>query len=98
MLGISFSELFVILVVGAVLVRPKDIPHIVKAIKKARQYLFKLKKEFLAYYNDFHEEIDEVASETKYIIDQEGKPQVAYDISDLEELRPKKKKELTEIS
>lgn len=98
MLGISFSELFVIFIIGAVLVRPKDIPHIVKAIKKAHQYFLNLKKEFLAYYNEFHEEIDEVTSETRYIIDQEGKPQVAYDVSDLEELRPKKKKEVTEIS
>lgn len=103
MFGISLSEFFVIFVIGAILVRPKDLPGIVKAIRKAHQYLLNLKKEFLSYYNQFHNEVEEIESETKYIIDQTGTPQIAYDVSELEELRSnkksnKKQKDLTEMS
>ena len=102
MFGISFSELFIILLIAAVFVRPKDIPHIAKGLRRAYNHFMRLKKEVMSYYEQFHNELEEIESETKYIIDQNGKSQIAYDVSDLENLRPKKssnkKKKITEIS
>jgi Sec-independent protein translocase protein TatA len=102
MFGISFAELFIILLIAAIFVRPKDIPHIAKGLRKAHKHFMELKKEVMSYYTQFHDELEEIESETKYIIDQNGKSQIAYDVSDLKDLRPKKrskkKKELTEYS
>ena len=85
MFGISFSELCIVIVVALILLRPKDLPYIVKVIKSIHKKFNKLKNEFLTYYNEFHEEITESKDDiegSNYILDDNGVLQRAYDISD----------------
>lgn len=44
----SLFEIFVILIVGILVAKPEDLPHIVKKIKELRAFINKTKKELLA--------------------------------------------------
>ena len=90
MLGISFSEFMVVLIVGVLFVRPKDLPHIAKILKSAHRQFHKIKSEFMSYYKQFHEEIDCLDDKEEYVVDDNGVPQRSYDISELKEKKRRK--------
>lgn len=85
MFGISFSELIIVLIVATVVMRPKDLPYVINICKSVYRQFRKFKKEFFSYYQEFHDEIalDEEQEQKKYVLDDKGVPQIAYDISDL---------------
>jgi Sec-independent protein translocase protein TatA len=58
MIGLSFSEIIVILLVILVIVNPKDIPIIIKYFKKVRSYFQNFNKEFSSIMNNISSELD----------------------------------------
>ncbi|MCH9753328.1 MAG: hypothetical protein K0T99_00300 [Alphaproteobacteria bacterium] len=83
MLGISFSEFIIVAIVACIVIRPKDVPTVIKFFKVLYKKFMRLKKEFFSYYQEFHDEVLE--DESEYIVDQQGVPQKVYDISDLKD-------------
>lgn len=85
MFDIGFSELLLIAVVALVVVGPKDLPvvirHVMKFVRELRGVYSGLKKQM----HQVMEEagVNDMMHETSTIIDLEGKPQKAYNVSDL---------------
>ena len=89
MLDIGFSELLLIAVVALVVIGPKDLPvvirHMVKFMRELRDVYSGLK-------HQMHQVIEEVGLDdlkqhTSTILDLDGKPQQAYNVQDLDQLR-----------
>lgn len=86
MLDVGFSELLLILAAAAVFLRPKDLPVVIRTIAKLGRQLKETTSGVRA-------QIKEVVGEleaTTTIIDLEGKPQKAYDVSTLKSLETPK--------
>jgi Sec-independent protein translocase protein TatA len=85
MLGISFYEFIIVAIVACVVIRPKDVPTVIKFFKVLYKKFMKLKKEILSYYKEFHDEVidEEVEEENGFILDEQGVLQKTYDISEL---------------
>ena len=85
MFDIGFSELLLIAVVALVVVGPKDLPvvlrHGMKFLRELRAVYTGLKSQMHQVMEDSG--IHEMMQETTTIIDLEGKPQKAYDVSQL---------------
>lgn len=79
MLDFSFKELLVVAVVALIVLRPEDIPGL---MRKLGQVFGKGK----AMMNEFSSAFEDEKKELDTIIDLEGKEQVAYDVNDLDEL------------
>ncbi|MES2984991.1 MAG: Sec-independent protein translocase protein TatB [Pseudomonadota bacterium] len=92
MFDIGFSELLLIAVVGLVVIGPKDLPvvirHVVKFMHELRGLYSGLKKQMHAVMDEVG--IDDLKQEMTTIIDLEGKPQKAYNVSELVQLEAKK--------
>lgn len=87
MFGLSLAETGVILLVALLVIGPKELPTMIRAIGRVL-------KQLRGYGDEFRKAFDEIAAETKLkelhdevmverptIIDLEGKPQPTYDIS-----------------
>lgn len=108
MLGISFSEFIIVAIVACVVMRPKDVPVVIKFFGAVYKKIMRLKKEFFSYYQEFHNEVidEEVELDNGFILDEKGIPQKVYDISELKESALNRgkgktkavKKELTDVS
>lgn len=108
MLGVSFSEFIIVAIVACVVMRPKDVPVVIKFFGEIYKKIMKMKKEFFSYYQEFHNEVidEEVESDNGFILDEKGIPQKVYDISELKESALNKgksktkpsNKELTDVS
>ena len=92
MLGINFSEWLLILVVGFVVIGPKELPvvvrHIAALIREIRAFTSGVRAQF-------HEAarqagFDDILDGTSTIIDLDGKPQQAYDVRELKTLEAPK--------
>ena len=86
MLDIGFSELLLILAAAIVLLRPRDMPAIIRTIVTCVRQL----KEFTAGVRAQCTDVVRELEATTTIIDLEGKPQQAYDVKDLAALTPPK--------
>lgn len=98
MLDVGFSELLLIAVVGLIVIGPKDLPVVIRSLRKVI-------REFSEVYNGLKRQVTEVIDESELrelnknlttIIDLEGKPQQAYDVRDLESMRAPKPPEVKE--
>jgi sec-independent protein translocase protein TatB len=89
MFDIGFSELLLIAVAGIVVIGPKDLPvvvrHVATFLREVRGVYAGLKSHMNAMMDEAG--INDMKREMTTIIDLEGKPQVAYDVRELEELR-----------
>lgn len=89
MFDIGITELLLIVVAAIVFVGPKDLPVVVRAVAKC---LRELRAFYLGAKHQAMKLVDEVGlsdihQEMTTIIDLEGKPQQAYDVRELEQLR-----------
>lgn len=89
MFDIGFSELLLIAVAGIVVIGPKDLPVVVRHVAKCMR---ELRGAYAGIKNQMTQLADEAGltdmkREMTTIIDLEGKPQVAYDVRELEGLR-----------
>lgn len=93
MFELSFAEILLILIVGLVVIGPKDLP---KVIKSVREFIVKAKKmahefsqevlkidEIKNIHDDLKQEVEKVNNDIKMIVDMDGNLQPTYDISDL---------------
>ena len=58
MIGLSFGEIIIILIVGLLIINPKDIPQIIKYIKGFKSYIDSLSSEFKSVLNNISSESD----------------------------------------
>lgn len=98
MFDIAWSEIFVVLVVGIILVKPEDIPKVIKGLKNFFSYLSNIKNELASVFKDIdYSAVEEDGQNKKYIkktiIDLEGNEQEIFDISDLKPISDFLKKE-----
>lgn len=61
----SISEIFLVLIVALLVVKPEDLPEIIRFCKNILRYFNKVKKELLSF---FEEETDDVAEVNKYLL------------------------------
>ncbi len=96
MFGIGFSELLLIAVAALVLIGPKDLPVV---LRHASKFLSEFRALYRGLKYQMTELMDEVGLEDfrqelhqnmTTIIDLEGKPQQAYDVRELENLKASK--------
>ena len=73
MFDIGWTEIVVVVMVACLALDIKDIPKVLKAIKKALRYLSDLTDEIKTFFIDLEKE-------TKTIIDLDGKEQKTYDL------------------
>lgn len=93
MLGISLTEFAVIICVGIIFIKPQDMPVIIKTAKTLFKKLSALKKEYSSTINKLQKEFDLEEDDSKTIIDENGKPHIAYDIEDFKQKQlPQKSK------
>mgnify|MGYP005872084289 CR=1 FL=1 len=93
MLGISLTEFAVIICAAVILIKPEDMPVIIKVAKSFLKRITALKKEYSSTIHKLQKEFDLDEEESKTIIDANGKPYIAYDIEDLKsEQLPQKNK------
>lgn len=103
MFNLSWAETFVILVVALLVIKPQDIPVIVKHVRGFIRKCKEIQQEISRSVNevidqpeirDLKKEVEDVNKEIEYIVDREGKLQPTYDISDL--LEEKKQQHTTQ--
>lgn len=89
MFDLSWSEMFIVAIVGLLVIGPEELPSVVRNCKKVISKIKSTAKEFTSAITDI-DEIDDIKKEAqklnddmKTIIDLEGKEQPTYDISDL---------------
>ncbi len=70
MIGLSLSEIIVILLVTLLLVNPKDIPIIIKYFKKIKSYFQTVNKEFNSIVNNFSSQVDSLKLDNEEEIEQ----------------------------
>jgi Sec-independent protein translocase protein TatA len=89
MFDLSLAEVLLIFLVSIFLIKPEELPGILRTIKDLKQKAFGLKKEFsdsiqqLDGVNGITKEFQTLHQEVKTIIDLDGNPQRAYDIEDI---------------
>ncbi len=89
MLGINLGEIVAILVVAIIVLKPEDIPGLLRTAGKMVAKFQAFSREITdALHGTIRETgIHEVQHEMTEIIDLEGKPQQAYDVTKIEELK-----------
>ena len=93
MFGISLTEFIVIIIVAMVFIKPDDIPSIIKTSKTILKKFTAIKKEYSHTINNLQQELgfDDEEQDYNFIIDDNGKPHMAYDIKDLKDDQLSKK-------
>lgn len=85
MLNIGFSELLLVVVAALLLIRPKDYPTVIRALAKivreVRELIDGVRRQVDGVMNDSG--INELKTQTRTIIDLEGREQIAYDVADI---------------
>jgi sec-independent protein translocase protein TatB len=89
MFDLSWSEMFIVAIVGLLVIGPEELPGVIRNCKKVIAKVKSSAKEFTSAITDI-DEIDDLKNEAnklnedmKTIIDLEGNEQPTYDISDL---------------
>lgn len=89
MLDVGFSELLLIVVAAILFIGPKDYPVIIRRvsgfIREFRSILNGLKAQATQLMDESG--LQELRQQTRTITDLDGKPQAAYDVRELEQLR-----------
>lgn len=85
MLDVSFTELALIVVVAFLILGPKELPTVIRALsrfmRQCREVIDECKRQLDGLADDAG--MDAVKSETKYIKDQFGQWRETYDITDI---------------
>lgn len=97
MLGLSWAETFVILIVALIVIGPKDLPPLIRGAKQLIDKLKHLQRDITASFNealkesgleeatrDIEQDTKALNQDIRYIVDMEGNMQPTYDLSDLQ--------------
>lgn len=101
MFGLSFAELVVIAVVALVVIGPKELPAVIRAVARTLAQFRNIAGEFRKHFDELTQEaeLDALKSELTAmptIIDLEGKEQRTYDIAGELEADKQRRKDLQE--
>lgn len=92
MFGLSWAETFVILVVALLVIKPQDIPGIVKGIRGFFQKCKQLRQEISSSvsgafdqeeFSDLKKEAQAINKDINYLVDMDGNLQETYDVKKL---------------
>lgn len=88
MLGLSWAEIFVIVIIAIIFIGPKELPEVLRTIgkffAKIKEYSNELKEAFDSALeeSEIKKTKQKMEEEIKYITDLEGKKQRVYDLDD----------------
>lgn len=85
MFDIGWTEIVVIIIVSCLALDIKDIPKIIKTCRKTFKHISDFSNEIKTFFVDLE-------TQSRTLIDLEGKEQITYDIDDIEHIRPDIKK------
>lgn len=63
----SFSEIIIVIIVAIIIIKPEDLPYIIRQIKKIRRFFYNIKDEFLGAIDQNLLENDDSNAETEAI-------------------------------
>ena len=97
MIGLSFGEIIVVAIVAILVIKPKDIPSIIKYLKELKLYFNNLLTDFKSIFSSLSsdiefnskEEIEEINRLLKAICDSGGKYEGEYDLVKIREAHSK---------
>jgi len=92
MFDLSLAEVVIIAVVALIVIRPEDLPVIMRSIGKFFKKMKKMGREFTEMFDDISSDVGDIKQGVKEIIDLDGNVQKTYDISDIAEFTDKGKK------
>ncbi len=85
----SISELIIVIIVAIIIIKPEDLPYIIKQIKKLRRFFYNIKDEFLGSIDqnilddDENAETEAVNKYIEKIISLGGKYEGNYNLKDV---------------
>jgi len=88
MFDLSLSEIIIIVVITLIVVKPEDVPGIMRSLGKALGKVKEMAREFTSAISDVSKDtgLSEVKSELREVVDLEGNIREAYDVSEIEKL------------
>jgi Sec-independent protein translocase protein TatA len=97
MIGLSFGEIIIILIVGLLIINPKDIPVIIRYLRKIKSHFTNLTNEFSSTLTKFSsdlelnnkEDLNEINRLLKEICDYGGKYEGDYDLVKIKKVHSK---------
>ena len=91
MFDLSLAEIAIIVVITIIIVKPEDLPEIMRAAGKIFGKIKKMTREFTSILDDVAKDsgLDEAGQQMTKIVDMDGNPRDAYDVNDLKELASK---------
>lgn len=96
-MDISFAEIVIVLLVAILVIKPEDVPSIIKFFRNLKNQIFGIKKEFHQAYHEIENELEISGKLTEeeftYIENEQGEKFKSYDIQELLELNSKSKKD-----
>ena len=92
MFGIGFSELALVAVAALIFIGPEDLPKVMRQMVRFIRELRQMGQGLKAQFDEVMVEsgVDEIKTATRTVIDLDGKPQIAYDVSELRDVTPKR--------
>lgn len=90
MFGIGFSELVLVAIAALIFIGPEDLPKVMRQMVKFFRELRQIGQSLKAQFDEVMVEagVDEIKTATRTVIDLDGKPQIAYDVSELRDVTP----------
>lgn len=89
MFDLSWAEMAVVMIVGILVIGPKDMPVVIRNIKKFSHKAKEITSEIIKSFDedesisDLKNEVNKINKDIKTIVDLEGNIQPTYDISDI---------------
>lgn len=89
MFDLSFAETLVIIVIGLLVLGPKELPQVVKAVRTASAKIKELGNQLVSTLDDIEQvsdikkEVEQVNQDIQKIVDLDGNLQQTYDLSDV---------------
>ena len=92
MFGIGFSELALVAIAALIFIGPEDLPKVMRQIVKFFREMRQIGQGIKAQFDEVMVEagVDDIKAATHTVIDLEGKSQIAYDVSELRDVTPRR--------
>jgi sec-independent protein translocase protein TatB len=90
--GIGFSELALVAIAALIFIGPEDLPKVMRQIVKFFREMRQIGQGIKAQFDEVMVEagVDDIKAATRTVIDLEGKSQIAYDVSELRDVTPRR--------
>jgi sec-independent protein translocase protein TatB len=90
--GIGFSELALVAIAALIFIGPEDLPKVMRQLVKFFREMRQIGQGIKAQFDEVMVEagVDDIKAATRTVIDLEGKSQIAYDVSELRDVTPRR--------